>query len=454
MTKRNNNSKTNQKYKQTYSGSQSSIDEDNFDLGYDKNIYNDIYDDANTEKIKKLKTRHRIKHIKSTSDDVKNANDILQSIKTKNINAIIPNLATIITLSKESSDYSTVSEKLTRELISAIEHNVGRFLVLDGYLNNQKDLLKFTESENTIYKLDLFKIENQIRDLWNLIETVNSVDPTVPVDGILDNLKSEFKKIRNLIDDYTVLTNILRETEQKNTELSEKLKNSQEHESKLVIELNTLNDTLHILKNTGNPSYDSEQIKKTRQQFFEQLQDHAFENIKLHGDVLTNRKTADLYKTKNQELENDINKKDFEINLLHKRITRVEHELQTLRDTKTITERMAQSCWSSAQESENKKDRIAWHKNSQEIDILLDDIKQINNIINENSELQVTVSHYLTTREYSLPSIPMSLTISPYSVPAALTYLNDDENEDDYTSYAIMGQDDDSMNKMEEDVLI
>lgn len=457
--------KRNKKYYNDTDDGISDSDHDSESYYIDADDYNKKLDDV------KQSRRNRDTNIEASLQTSNNAYTILESIKMKNINALIPNLATIITLSKETSDYNTISEKLTNELVLAIVNNVSEFVYINKYLEKNENLLKRTIDENTDNKINLFKTEKHIRELWALANQLHTIDSSISIETILDGIQKKFNTLHNLMTEYTTLNIILKENEQKSENLEKRLKLSQNKESKLETELQSLQNTLQTLNETVNSLKDSkrERCNSPRHESCDtQLLQRSKDLVKLHGDVLNDRVQIKKLQKKNDENEIIIRDKNQELERTYKKITKLEQELQTIRDTRKLMERTLNDTRSSLEDSEYKTERIAWRiakiietlqrsdssgffsqyllnftnimlnvdKSDNEIDILLDDVREINNIINENPELRATIDNYLTTRKYVMPehsSVYEEHKQKMYMIPAALTYIENDDN-DYYTS--------------------
>lgn len=411
-----------------------------------RNYDDDGEDDLKIMELERYKKDSEIR--REIKQSQKSASEIMDSIKLKNINALVPNLATILSLSKKTRNSDTVSKKLTNELVMAIEHNVREFMILDNYVRNNSKLLKQVDEKNANFQLDLQKIEMRIRELWSLAEHLNSIDSSISINEILNKLQIKFQKLKNLAEEYNELNEIYQENKKTNENLQKRLDESQARETKLLLELNKLK--------TANGAIDSQPLDELKQQ----LHNEQVYSMELMGQLYEKTDIIKNLEKTSADLVAELNAKNVKITDLQKNVESLYTKLQMFRDTKNLTQKICDSQWASGTESQEKKDKIAYrihkivdslqssdsndlfpryllnftnlmlneNRNATELDIFLDDIKQINGIIKSNDLLQAYIDDYLTQRQIVLRGIDDLPIYNPetYSVPMELTYEFDD----------------------------
>lgn len=410
-------------------------------INYDDDGDDDVKIGNMIRRKKNHETRNEIKQ------HVNNASNIMNSIKVKKINALIPNLATIVSLSKETSDHNSFSEKLTKELVTAIEHNVRDFLILDNYLKNDRRLMKRVDEKNQNINLDLEKTEMRIRELWVLAGHLNSIDSSISIKDIIKKLRNKFQKLKNLAEEYDKLNEIYQENKKVNDKLQKDLNDANARESKLLLELNELKKNIQTNSNAHEKQVEILQLQGT---VYEQL------------DIIN-----DLRKD-NVQLTQDMQNRNDEILKLQQLVEQLQVTLQTVRETKTVTQKIYDGHWKSGVVSKDKKDRIAYRiskivdslhasesddffpryllnftnlmlneeRSDGELNVFLDDIKQINDIVKSSEPLAKYIDEYLTHRQVILRDIKDMPQYDPstYLVPMELAYEFSDVDMDESVS--------------------
>lgn len=401
-------------------------------------------DDDNDDRVRNARRKNYEIHKELKQNKNINVTNIMDSIKVKKINALIPNLATIVSLSKETSDHNNFTEKLTKELVTAIEHNVRDFLILDNYLKNNNKLLKHVNKEYSNVNLNLEKTELRIRELWALAENLNSIDSSISIKDIIKMLRNKFQKLKNLAEEYDSLNEIYQENKKANDKLQKDLNDANARESKLLLELNELKKQIQTNHVTS---------------------EKQIEAMKLQGTVYEQTDIINNLRANNVQLTRNLNDKDAEILNLQRTVEKLHVNLQTLRETKTLTQKIYDGHWASGVESKEKKDRITHRiikifdslysaesddffpryllnftnlmlneqRNDGELDVFLNDIKQINNIVKSSEPLTKYIDEYLTHRQVVLRDIQdiPQYDSTIYSVPKELMYdfnMDMDEN--------------------------